>query len=174
MKKIVTAEGEIIDAPPIHEAIPAEGPFFKTPHNHDRDAESAATGLLCLDESRTQQQFTSDADINKILAKFLNTGQITTTGQTPVYQDAEDEFDLQESIVTAYQVEQAWNELPTAVRNILKTPRTFIDYVDHCMETGDLDPLRELGLAKPAEPNAEITSPTQPQPGPPPAPPPAS
>lgn len=155
--KTITADGEIVDtacedcAP-----IPIPAPFFKTPFNHDRDVESARTGLLCLDKSKTQQQFAAEADINNILAKFQNTGELNLVG-TPVYQDAEQLFDLQDNMVTAHQVEEAWNALPTAVRNILKDPKTFADYIDHCVKAGDLEPLRELGLANPApaEPPAE-------------------
>lgn len=154
-RKIVTTDGEITyenDYAP----IPKEAPFFKTPHNHDRDQESAQYQLVCEDPSKTQQQFMAEADINNILAKFLNTGQIELKG-APQYGEATEEYDLQNNIVTAYQVEQAWNELPAAVRNILKTPKTFVDYIDHCMQTGDLDPLRELGLAKPLDPEPSVT-----------------
>lgn len=123
------------------------GVRWKTPWNHDTDAESLATAIVFKDESKTQQQFAADADINVILAKFMRTGELMTTGPAK-YMDVEEEFDLQDKMVTGYQVQEAWNALPAAVRNILKDPKTFADYVTHCLETGDLDPLRELGLAK--------------------------
>lgn len=155
MKK-VTDDGEIITLETPRFSIPADtGIFWKTPWNHDRDAESNGTGLACNDKSKTQQQFAKDADINVILAKFLNTGELNLTG-APVYQNADKEFDLQDQMVTSHEVEQAWNDLPAAVRNILKDPKTFTDYVDHCVKTGDLDPLRELGLANPKAPEPEI------------------
>lgn len=160
-KKILTDDGEIIDAP-----IPSTGVmFFKTPYNHDRDQESDRTGLACQDLSRTQQQFANDADINVILAKFMKTGELTTTG-APNYQNIEEEFDLQRQMVTAWEVEVAWNKLPVAVRNILKDPKTFADYVTHCLETGDLDPLRELGLANPKPPEPTTPPGGTPAPGP--------
>ena len=37
------------------------------------------------------------------------------------------------------------------MRNILKNPETLVAYVDHCQATGDLDPLRELGLLEPLQ-----------------------
>ena len=162
MTKIITAEGEIVDdicddCTPI--AIP--GPFFKTPWNHDLDKETDRTGLACADPSKTQQQFAKDADINVILAKFMNTGELNLTG-TPTYQVYDKEFDLQDQMVTAYEVEQAWNALPIAARNILKDPKVFADYVEHCLETGDIDPLRELGLAKPKEPEVVTPPPETP------------
>lgn len=126
---------------------------WKTPWNHDTDSESLSTALVCPEPSKTQQQFAADADINNILRKFMLTGELPNTTQ-PRYMDVDREFDLQNEMVTAYQVEEAWNALPVAVRNILKDPKTFADYVDHCLETGDLGPLVELGLAtkRPQEP----------------------
>lgn len=92
--KTITDDGEILDTNcedcgPIAVAPP----FWKTPHNHDRDAESARYALTCNDKSKTQQQFAKDADINVILAKFMQTGELNLTG-TPLYQDADAEFDL--------------------------------------------------------------------------------
>jgi hypothetical protein len=160
--KKITDDGEIINEVLPHTAVELPAPFWKTPYNYDRDEEAFRTGLACKDKSKTQQQFAKDADINVILAKFLNTGELPSTG-APTYQDVEAEFDLQDQMVTAYQVDEAWNKLPTAVRNILKDPKTFADYVSHCLETGDIDPLRELGLANPL-PAAPGSSPATPEP----------
>lgn len=143
----ITEDGEVINSVEPQPLALVEGPFFKTPWNHDRDAESLASALICLDPSRTQQQFAKEADINNILAKFLTTGELNQTGG-PKYQDVEELLDLQDSIVTRHEVDLAWSELPAAVRNILKDPKTFTEYVTHCVQTGDLEPLRELGLAK--------------------------
>ena len=148
-------------------------PFFKTPHNHDTVAESNAHSTSRMDASKTQQQFAKDADINNILRKFMATGELPMGAQKPIYMDVEQEFDLQSSMVTAHQVKEAWDALPTAVRATLN-PSTFCDYVDHCVETGDLAPLVELGLANPpADPDPPQPEPTKPAgtPGASPAPP---
>lgn len=165
MAKTITEDGEIVDVL-THETVAMAPPFFKTPWNHDTDLEAAAVALECKDPSRTQQQFASDADINNILAKFLKTGEPPITTGTPIYQSFEKEFDLQDQMVTGYEVQQAWEALPAAARNILKDPKVFADYVEHCLERGDLDPLRELGLAK-AKPTETPTPPGgTPVPGP--------
>lgn len=160
--KTITEDGEILDTV-THETIAMAPPFFKTPWNHDRDAESHACGLACTDKSKTQQQFAKDSDINVILAKFVQTGELNLIG-VPIYQDAEKPFDLQEAIVTQYEVEQAWNALPAKVRNTLKDPQTFVDYINHAVSTGDLDDLRDLGLApakasEPANPGGASSTP---------------
>lgn len=160
---MVTKDGEVITLETPYQTKAVAGPFWKTPWNHDRDAESASVRLECKDPSKTQQQFAKEADINVILAKFLKTGELNLSG-APTYVDIpDDSSDLQESIVTQYQVDQAWNELPAAARHAFKDPRVFLEYVDHCMKTGDLDPLRELGLAKPEASEQAIGVPPVPQ-----------
>ena len=143
-KKIVTDDGEIIDAPV---ASSYSGPlFFKTPWNHDTDLESARLGFFDDEPTKTQQHLAKETEISEILRKFTLTGQVEQ--RQAQYMDIEEEFDLQNKMVTGWQVQEAWEALPAAVRNILKEPKVFVDYVEHCLDTGDLDPLRELGLAK--------------------------
>ena len=154
--KTVTEDGEVILA---DEMLATEYTvFFKTPFNHNRDDESQRTATTCLDPTKTQQHLAAEADINNILAKFLKTGEINTVGQ-PQYMDIAELTDLQDVIVTSAQVEEAWNALPAAVRNILRDPKTFTDYVDHCVQTGDLEPLRELGLTAKPEPAEPVPPP---------------
>jgi len=163
MGKKITEDGEVIDE--VTHKIVARAPiYFKTPWNHDRDAESASTALVCLDPSKTQQQFAAEADINNILRKFMNGAELPLTGEAR-YQHIEELADLQDVIVTGYQVDQAWSALPSSVRNILKDPNTFVKYVEHCLETGDIGPLRELGLANPVKQTEASPAPTKPEGG---------
>lgn len=167
---MVTSDGEIINEPNYQTRI-VDAPFFKTPWNHDRNLESSSTRLACRDPSKTQQQFAADADINNILRKFQISGELSVTG-TPQFLeipgDGSEERDLQNEIVTKYQVEQAWDALSSEVRNSLKDPKTFADYVEHCLQVGDLEPLRKLGLAaadavEPAAPKAVTPEPPKPE-----------
>lgn len=169
-KSLVDDEtGEVLatsTSPEAHEVVPLvnayqSSPFFKTPWNYDRDAESIRTGLECRDPTLCQQHLAHEADIKTIIGKFLTTGQLPQIG-LPVYQDIEQLADLQDVIVTKSQVDAAWDALPTAVRNILRDPKTFADYVEHCLMNEDIEPLRELGLAKPKPP--QDVAPGAPQP----------
>lgn len=147
MAKKVTTDGEVIDEV-THEVIARVPIYWKTPFNHDTDHESRAFGLECKDDSKTQQQFAKDADINVILAKFLKTGELPHSTAAMEYRDvAEDALDLQAQIVTGWEVDQAWNALSPEVRNTLRDPMTMTRYIQHCLETGDLEHLEELGLA---------------------------
>lgn len=165
----VTDDGEVIETLVMPLPISAAAPFFKTPYNHDTDHESLTSALVCADPSRTQQQFAKDADINVILAKFRETGELPQTG-APQYLDVgDDEESLQDRMVTSHQVDQAWSKLTPEQRNTLKDPATFVAYVEHCLETGDLTELRKLGLANPLPPQ-ETPEPLKPGAGAPPAP----
>lgn len=161
--------GEILMRAVQLEILERSPPFWKTPWNHDTDAAAANVALVCNDPTRTQQQFAEEADINNILRKFMQTGEPPRGNPNMAYMDITEEKDLQDSIVTQYEVEQAWNALPAAIRNILKDPKTFADYVDHCVSTGDIEPLRELGLA-PKQSVPEPRSPEDPPKEPTPAP----
>lgn len=156
MKRVLNTEtGELVEAPTSYITQPTPGPFFKTPFNHDRDKESDSSGLACRDPSKTQQQFLADADINNILKKFLDTRDPTTIPQiagAPVYRDIEEEFDLQDQMVTAWDVEQAWNKLPVQARAILQTPERFVAWYDKCLEEGNVQGLRDIGLIPPEDP----------------------
>lgn len=173
--------GEVIITPEqsIEEATPQEiasamaigqSVYFKTPWNHDTDRESLASGLACQDKTRTQQHLAAEQDINNILRRFADGAIVYGQPGAPQYRDIEELADLQDVIVTGHQVDEAWKALPAAARNILRDPGTFVDYVEHCLETGDLDPLRELGLANPKPPEKAIEPPPAPPPGGTPAP----
>ena len=63
------------------------GVFLRTPYNYDTDEASEASGLKCLDESKTKQSFQEEADINTIVRRFGLTGQLPSGIQAPTYGD---------------------------------------------------------------------------------------
>lgn len=144
-KQLIDDEtGEVLAETSVTPTIQIDGPFWKTPWNHDRDNESLATSLTCRDPSKTQQQFAKETDINEILRKFLSTGELPATG-APAFADVE-ETELMDRMVTAWEVDQAWDKLPPAARAILRTPQKFVEWYDQCIETGNIEGLREIGL----------------------------
>lgn len=150
MPKTITDDGEIIDVV-TKEPIAMAPPFWKTPYNHNTLVESNYSAQTNKEPTKTQQHLAKDADINNILRKFLETGELNLTG-TPVYQDVETPFDLLEQMVTQHQVDEAWNKLPQAARDVLGDPGRLMSYVDLCAARGDRESLQRLGLADPPEP----------------------
>lgn len=145
--------------------------FFKTPYNHDTMAESNRTALTCPEESKTQQHLADEADINTIVGRFLKTGIMPPVRTPPTYADFEDVTDFQEAMDAINRAKESFMALPAAVRATFQNdPGKFVDYVDHCFDTGDLNPLREMGLAVTPAPDSrpeagpEAKAPTPPPP----------
>lgn len=141
--------------------------FFKTPYNHNTMDESNRVALTCPEPSKTQQHLVEEADINTIVARFLKTGELPPIRVPPSYQDFEDVHDFQSAMDAINQAKQSFMQLPAEVRATFQNdPAKFVNYVDHCMNTGDLEPLEKMGLgvtrapvsgvqAEPAQPPVE-------------------
>lgn len=150
--------GEVMITPEVsvEETTPAEvaaamvkaAPFFKTPFNHNTDMESARLGLTCLDDTKTQQHLAEDTKMENILAKFMQTGELPQQA-APVYQDAEEYFDLQNVIVTKAMVQEAWQKLPDSAKELLETPDRLIAYVDKHAIAGNREALERVGILAP-------------------------
>jgi hypothetical protein len=153
---------------PINEATGEIG-WWKTPYNHDTEKESDRTALTCNDPSKAQQHAKEECDINTIVDRFLKTGALPPIRVPPTYSDFAEVFDLQTALNQVKAAQDSFNALPAGVRaRFQNDPTKFVGYVDHCMTTGDLDPLREMGLAVPAAPDSrpdagQGTTPPNPQ-----------
>lgn len=140
MENIDTNTGEITlwDPRPV---------FFKTPFNHDTMAESDRTALTCPEPSKTQQHFVEESDINVIVGRFLKTGELPPVRTPPSYADFTEITDFQSAMDTINQAKESFAALPAEVRSTFQNdPGRFLAYVDHCNDTGDLEPLRKMGL----------------------------
>lgn len=182
--KKLTPDGEIILA---DEMIPNEyKPFWKTPFNHDTDAEATRTALYCFDDSKAQQHGKEEADINTLVDRFLKTGQMPSVSVPPRYGDfnsTADYHDLQNHLA---ETNALFYRLPAAVRaSYQNDPAQWIGDVNERLANGtpaDLDALRAMGMDIPAtappeapkEPNPKGgTTPGAPAPEPPKTEPPA-
>lgn len=90
--------------------------FVRNPYNYDSDEVSNQTGLLCKDESRTEQEHIAEADINYIAEKFMRTGQLPQVLNLPTHGDFEGIFDFQTAMNTIQQAKQEFMQLPAKVR----------------------------------------------------------
>lgn len=163
---IVTPAVEIDETTPgeVAAAIAKAAPFFKTPFNHNTDIESARLGLVCLDETRTQQHLADETKMENILAKFMTTGELPQTREA-IYQDAEEYFDLQNVIVTKSQVDTAWSKLPDSAKELLQTPERLVSYIDKHAVTGNREALERVGILQPQKPTEPPKAPGAPAPG---------
>jgi phage internal scaffolding protein len=103
-------------------------------------------------EMVTKQEFKDECDINNIISQFKLTGIIShINNNKPLYEDLPSQPDYQTSLNTIIAAEEAFNSLPSTVRDYFNgDPARFLGaFNDPKME----DKLREFGLLnpKPAE-----------------------
>lgn len=90
--------------------------FVRNPYNYDADKLSDQTGLLCEDESLTEQQHAQEADINYIADRFLRTGELPQLINMPTSGDFSGTFDFQSSMNLIVKAKQEFMALPAKVR----------------------------------------------------------
>lgn len=145
--KHITEDGEVIDTP-IYKTFET---FFKTPYNHDTRAESRRVAQTNTEPSKTQQHQAHEADINTIVKNFGITGKLPVVAMPPVYEEFSEIFDFQSAMNAIKAAQDSFIALPANIRARFENdPAKFVGYVDYCINNGDIDPLREMGLAIPA------------------------
>lgn len=150
---------------------------------HDREATwvtgelvNPKTGEVYTPPSMTKQEFAQECDINNIIKAFKVTGQVTHINAqraSGTYQDLPDPLDFQESLNAVRQANEAFNSLPSKVRERFNNdPQAFLTFMAN---PANQDEMIKLGLATrtpQAAPPAPPAPPAAPAPPPPsPAPP---
>lgn len=125
-----------------------KGPFLRSRYNYDMNAVSDATGLLCEDATRAQQQFKEECDINTIVERFGITGQLPQNLRMPLNEEFIETMDYQESLNKLLEADAAFMQLPAKVRaEFQNDPGRFVEFASN---PENLERCRELGLAMPA------------------------
>lgn len=101
--------------------------------------------------SLTRQEFADDCDINRILAQFQKTGAMSHFAKYgPMYGDFS-ALDYQSAQNLIIRARQMFDDLPSAIRNLVATPAGFLDWVQ---DPKNAQTLVEMGLARsPSSPN---------------------
>lgn len=100
------------------------------------------------DEMITKQEFKAECDINNIIKQFQMTGIVNHINNAqPIFDDLPDSIDYQESIAIARRAEEAFDALPSKVRDYFgNDPQRFLAAFNDESQIGKL---RELGLVQP-------------------------
>lgn len=131
----VTDDGEVVT------------PFLRTPYNYDRDAVSRETALVCDEETRTQQQFAEDADINTIVDRFNITGQMPQNVRVPLTEEFVETIDYRSAIDKLREADDAFMQFPAKIRAEFENdPAKFVAFVS---DPANVEKCREWGLANP-------------------------
>ncbi|QXP08597.1 MAG: internal scaffolding protein [Arizlama microvirus] len=126
-------------------------PFFRTPHNYDRDSASQTSGLACDPaDSCTQQHHAEDADINELVRRFGLGQPMPTNLQMPQHGDFSDVTDFQTALNLIRQAEAQFMTLPPDVRDRFNhDPGRLISFLENPNNREEAD---RMGLlAKPRE-----------------------
>lgn len=140
-------------------------PLWKTPYNHDRDAESARVALRCNDPSLTKQEFKDDSDINVILDRFLKTQEPPPMALPEHFTDLTGRTSYFEMASKIAEANQMFYRLPPDIRQeFANDPAQWADAVNTAIETDDGDRLLDLGVEAQIKTRAPQEPPQPPNP----------
>lgn len=118
--------------------------FVRNPFNYDTDEVSESCGLGNFDESKTQQSFLEECDINTIIRRFGLGGDIPTGVRMPVYGDFTGINDFQSAMNAIAVANEAFDAMPAEVRRRFNhDPGQFVDF---CLDDKNRDEAVKLGL----------------------------
>lgn len=136
-------------------------PFLRSAFNYDRDLVSDETGLKCMDDSLTQQQFKEEADINTIVDRFMKSGVLPTPAVMPQYIDFEGVFDYQTAMNVVRQADEQFMRMDAKIRaRFNNSPQEFLSFF---ADPANTEEAIRLGLAVPqavAETSVSAAEPT--------------
>lgn len=114
------------------------------------------------EKSRTKQEFRDECDVNRIMARYMSSGELPAVNQVaPQFLDATAIGDYQTAMMTVAAAQSLFNDLPSSLRKRFSDdPGQFVDF---CSDEKNRSELKELGLLRP---EAEIVVPVPPAPAP--------
>lgn len=121
--------------------------FVRNPYNYDSDALSDQTGLACKDESKTDQSFVEEADVNFIADRYMRTGMAPQVLDMPTPGDFTGTFDFQSSMNMILEAQQQFMTLPAKTRTRFNNdPQKLMEFInddenyDEAVKLGFIDP----------------------------------
>lgn len=124
-------------------------PFLRSAYNYDMEEASLQSGLHCSDETRTQQQFGEECDINTIVHRFGLTGQLPQNLEVPMTGDFSEVVDYQTALNKLMLADEAFMQMPAEIRERFGNDAgKFVDFTSNPM---NVEECRKWGLARPVE-----------------------
>lgn len=121
--------------------------FVRSPYNYDMNQAGDDSGLNCLDKSLAQQHMADECDINKLVERYVVTGEIPQNVTPPMQGDFTNAVTYQEALNLMIQARQSFEQLPAKIRNRFENdPGKFIDFTSN---EANRDEMRQMGLCSP-------------------------
>lgn len=128
-------------------------PFMRTQYNYDRDKSSEETATICETETRTQQQFKDECDINVLMRKFGVTGELPQLVRPVMPDEYSEVFDFQSAMNVIRKAEEAFMQMPSGIRaRFQNNPQIFTEFFaneDNRIEA------EKMGLLVPRQPKTD-------------------
>jgi len=123
---------------------------FRTTYTAKTDADRKRWATNNTEESMAQESDAKDADINVIMARYQQTGQIPQQMMSPLFGDFTEPLDYATAVSTIRAAEEAFLEVPAKIRNQFgNDPGQFIEF---CSKEENREKLQEMGLVNPPKP----------------------
>ena len=119
--------------------------FVRSPYNYDTNEASQLAGSYNSEETRTQQHFKEQCDINRIVQTYAKTGLVPGNPRTPMEEDFVGIVDFHTAMNAVRRGEEAFMELPAELRRRFHNDPQ--EYVEFCLDDKNFDELVEMGLA---------------------------
>lgn len=130
-----------------HETGEVVVPFLRSAYNYSMDDVSRETALVCEDETRTQQQFAAEVDINTIVKQFGITGEMPQNVRVPLSEEFIETMDYRSSLDKLMEADRAFMQFPAELRaRFGNDPAKFVDFVS---DPANIEETRKWNLAKP-------------------------
>lgn len=130
--------------------------FFRTGFNYDADAVSRETGLACdPEDTRTQESFAAECDINEIVRRFGLTGTVPENFRMPVSGDFTGVSDFHSAMNLVVEAQRSFDSLPAELRaRFGNDPQALLLFLE---DGANREEAVKLGLvAKPAEKTRDV------------------
>lgn len=122
-------------------------PFIRSAYNYDMNTAGNETALRCEDETRTQQQFKEECDINTIVERFGLTGELPNNLRVPINAEFLDIIDYQTALNQLREADDAFMQMPANIRSQFDNDAGR--FVDYCSDPANKDQLKKWGLTRP-------------------------
>lgn len=98
--------------------------------------------------SRTKQSFRDETDVNRIMARYMQTGMISHLNPREPNYGVAPSIDFREAMEIVRNTQTQFMELPASIREqVNNDPAQFLEFVENASE----DDMRDMGLLDPTQ-----------------------
>lgn len=121
---------------------------LRVPFMYDAEAVSDQTGLMCLDDSLTNQAERDECDINTLVKRFGITGEVPVLDKLPLVGEFAEITDYHTAMNKLIETDELFMTIPADIR--ARFDHNAGKFVDFCSDEKNRDELIKMGLVVPA------------------------